>query len=55
MAFGDNINDIPMIEAAGTGVAMLNAEPEDRAAADLVTRADNDHDGVALTVLAALQ
>ena len=55
MAFGDNINDIPMIEAAGLGVAMLNAEPEDRAAADLVTRADNDHDGVALTVLAALQ
>ena len=55
MAFGDNINDIPMIEAAGCGVAMLNAEPEDRAAADRITRADNDHDGVALTVLAALQ
>ena len=53
-AFGDNINDIPMIEAAGHGWAMLNAEPEDRAAADAVTVFDNDHDGVARTVMEAL-
>lgn len=54
-AFGDNINDIPMIEAAGHGVAMKNAEPEDRAAADLVTEFDNDRDGVAKTVMAAIK
>lgn len=53
-AFGDNINDIPMIEAAGHGCAMRNAEPEDRAAADAVTEFDNDHDGVAETVMAAI-
>ena len=53
-AFGDNINDIPMFEAAGHGWAMLNAEPEDRAAADAVTAFDNDHDGVARTVMKAL-
>ena len=32
-AFGDNINDIPMLQAAGHGMAMINAEPEDREAA----------------------
>ena len=53
-AFGDNINDIPMIEAAGHGCAMKNAEPEDRDAADLITEFDNDHDGVARTIMAAL-
>ena len=53
-SFGDNINDIPMIEAAGHGYAMKNSEPEDRAAADAVTDFDNDHDGVARTIMAAL-
>lgn len=53
-AFGDNINDIPMIEAAGHGCAMINAEPEDRTAAGIVTEYDNDHDGVARTILTAL-
>lgn len=47
VAFGDNINDIPMIEAAGLGVAMKNAEPEDLAAADLVTRYSYEENGVA--------
>lgn len=46
VAFGDNLNDIEMIRAAGTGVAVANAEPEVRAAADLVC-ASNDEDGVA--------
>ena len=36
-----------MIRAAGAGVAMKNAVPEVRAAADYVTRRDNNHDGVA--------
>ena len=43
-AFGDNINDIPMLQAAGHGMAMINAEPEDRDAADAITEFDNDHD-----------
>ena len=53
-AFGDNINDIPMLQAAGHGMAMINAEPEDREAADAITEYDNDHDGVARTIMAAL-
>ena len=53
-AFGDNINDIPMLQAAGHGMAMINAEPEDRKAADAITEFDNDHDGVARTIMAAL-
>ena len=53
-AFGDNINDIPMLQAAGHGMAMINGEPEDRDAADAITEYDNDHDGVARTIMAAL-
>lgn len=36
-AFGDGMNDLRMIEWAGTGVAMGNAEPEVKAVADYVT------------------
>lgn len=46
IAFGDNHNDITMLTAVGTGVAMGNAEPEVRAAADWTTT-DNDSDGIA--------
>ena len=53
-AFGDNINDIPMLQAAGHGTAMINAEPEDRKAAGAITEYDNDHDGVARAIMAAL-
>ena len=49
IAFGDGLNDLSMIEAAGTGVAMANAHPQVLAAADLVT-ATNDEDGVARTL-----
>lgn len=49
MSFGDQLNDLSMIEAAGTGVAMGNAAPELKAAADYVT-ADCNDDGVALAV-----
>ena len=45
-AFGDGINDLSMIEAAGHGVAMGNAVPEVKAAAEYVTSAI-DADGVA--------
>ena len=46
MAFGDGLNDLSMIRAAGIGVAMANACPEVLAAADEMTL-DCDHDGVA--------
>lgn len=42
VAFGDNINDISMLEAAGTGVAVANAEDEVRAAADAVCSANSE-------------
>ncbi len=45
MAFGDGMNDLSMIEAAGTGVAMANAVPEVKAAADYITLS-NDECGV---------
>ena len=47
MACGDGINDRSMIRFAGVGVAMQNAEPPVKEAADYVTVADNNHDGVA--------
>ncbi|WP_168582647.1 Cof-type HAD-IIB family hydrolase [Gephyromycinifex aptenodytis] len=46
VAFGDNYNDLPMINAAGMGVAMGNAVEEVRAAADRVT-ASHDEEGIA--------
>ena len=46
-AFGDGINDLSMVVAAGHGVAMGNAVEELKAAAEFVT-ADIDKDGVAL-------
>ena len=46
IAFGDGANDLTMIEAAGTGVAMANACEAVLAAADYVT-SSNDEDGVA--------
>lgn len=46
-AAGDADNDISMIEAAGTGIAMANAAPKVKEAADIVTRLDNDRDGLA--------
>ena len=45
IAFGDGENDIGMLSFAGIGVAMGNAEPEVKAAADYVT-ADIDDDGI---------
>ena len=46
MAFGDKSNDLPMIRAAGLGVAMANADEELLAEADYITDA-NDRNGVA--------
>lgn len=47
VAAGDSENDIPMLEAAGTGCAMANASSACKAAADYVTERDCDHSGVA--------
>lgn len=46
MAFGDSYNDITMLQAAGLGVAMGNAEEAVKAVADYVTDS-NEADGVA--------
>ena len=48
-AVGDDVNDLPMIAAAGLGVAMSNARPEVLAAADRVAPS-NDEDGLARVV-----
>lgn len=47
VAYGDGANDISMLEAAGLGVAMPDAEPAVTAAADEVAPADNESDGLA--------
>lgn len=49
IAFGDNLNDVEMLQFAGRGVAMGNALPETKEAADEVT-ASNEDDGVALVI-----
>lgn len=48
-AFGDDVNDVEMVEEAGLGVAMENAVAEVKAVAQRIT-ASNDADGVALVV-----
>ena len=46
MAFGDGMNDFTMVEAAGLGIAMANAEPEVKRVAKWIAPS-NDEDGVA--------
>ena len=48
-AFGDQLNDLPMLAWAGYGVAVANAHPDVIDVADEVT-ASNDEDGVALAL-----
>ncbi|MBP5152815.1 MAG: Cof-type HAD-IIB family hydrolase [Lachnospiraceae bacterium] len=45
-AAGDEHNDMTMIQYAGTGIAMSNGCEDLKAAADIVTLRDNDHDGL---------
>lgn len=47
IAFGDNFNDLDMLEYAGLSVAMGNAPKEIKSVAKEVT-ADNNNDGIAL-------
>ena len=44
-AFGDGLNDLEMLAEAGTGVAMGNAVPEAKAAADIITTSSS-HNGI---------
>lgn len=46
-AAGDADNDISMLEAAGTGIAMANASEHVKQSADIVTESDNNQDGLA--------
>jgi len=46
IAVGDQENDIPMLKAAGLGVATANASPETKAAADYITEANNNQSAV---------
>ena len=55
MAIGNGENDIGMIQWAGTGVAMANSGAAVKTAADVVTIADNNHDGVAEAVASILK
>lgn len=50
MAVGDNLNDLEMLEFAGTAVIMENAEPMLRNLPGFYVTAANDADGVALAV-----
>lgn len=46
VACGDGFNDQSMIEYAGVGVAMANAQDRVKQAADYVTKYSNDEDGL---------
>jgi len=50
IAFGDNYNDLSMLESVGLGVAMGNADQAIKDRADLVI-ADNLQPGIAETIL----
>lgn len=49
IAFGDNLNDIPMLNWAGTAIAMGNAHPAVLSVADALT-VSNLRDGVAVYI-----
>ena len=50
MAVGDNFNDLEMLEWAGTGVVMANADASLREDGRFQTTAANDEDGVAAAI-----
>ena len=54
IAFGDSENDIAMLQTAGMGVAMANAAPDVKAAANRVTLSNNE-DGIAFALKDLLQ
>ena len=54
LAFGDGTNDCEMLEMAGRGVAMQNADPKVKAVADEICESNNDA-GVGKTILRLLE
>ena len=51
LAAGDQENDISMIKAAGIGIAMINGVDEVKKIADVITKKDNDNDGLVEFIL----
>ena len=47
VAFGDGDNDAPMLQFAGTGIAVKNASQSCRESADMTLKLSNQEDGVA--------
>ena len=54
-AFGDNTNDLNMVQAAGRGVAMKNSDAVLIAAADIITPFDNNEAGVGRMIMEYLK
>ncbi|HUR97431.1 MAG TPA: HAD hydrolase family protein, partial [Pyrinomonadaceae bacterium] len=50
MAMGDNFNDVEMLEFAGTGVVMGNADPSLLERGEFYTTVTNDENGVAAAI-----
>jgi hydroxymethylpyrimidine pyrophosphatase-like HAD family hydrolase len=50
MAIGDNFNDVEMLEFAGTGVVMGNADPNLLERAEFYTTVTNNENGVAAAI-----
>ena len=50
MAIGDNFNDVEMLEFAGTGVVMGNADPSLLERGEFYTTVSNDENGVAAAI-----
>lgn len=50
IAVGDGGNDVEMLQTAGLKIAMLNAKPELKAIADIITPVDNNEGGVGRTI-----
>lgn len=51
IAFGDSINDIDMLSYAGIGVCMCSGHEKVKPHADMLSKADNNHDGIMLTLM----
>ncbi|KMQ51998.1 hydrolase (HAD superfamily) [Chitinispirillum alkaliphilum] len=47
VAFGDGENDLPMLQRAGTSIAMLNGRENVKMSSKRVTQYTNDEDGIA--------
>lgn len=50
IAVGDDNNDLEMIEKSGLGIGMKNASEEVKAAADIITKYDNNDSGLGKTL-----